>query len=63
MDAQTTSTKPMPRKKKKDPILTQPIKAGKKAIKVRLDSRTIITVANEKILEFWRQRYPKLEVL
>ena len=52
----------MPRKKKAL-ILTQPVKAGLKAIKVRLDARTVITLASQKALEFWRQRYPKLEVL
>ena len=52
----------MPRKKKVL-ILTQPVKAGLKAIKVRLDARTVITLASQKALEFWRQRYPKLEVI
>lgn len=49
--------------RKKKLILTQPVKHGIKAIKVRLDTRTIITLASEKALEFWRQRYPKLEVI
>ena len=52
----------MPRKKKVL-ILTQPVKEGLKAIKVRLDARTIITIASNKALDFWRQRYPKLEVI
>jgi hypothetical protein len=52
----------MPRKKK-HLILTQPVRAGLQSIKVRLDARTIITLASEKALAFWRQRYPKLEVL
>ena len=52
----------MPRKKKVL-ILTQPVKAGLKAIKVRLDARTVITLASQKALDFWRQRYPKLEVI
>ncbi|HRH39427.1 MAG: hypothetical protein IPO05_00685 [Flavobacteriales bacterium] len=52
----------MPRKKK-TLILTQPVKEGLKAIKVRLDARTVITLASQKALEFWRQRYPKLEVI
>ncbi|HRD53102.1 MAG TPA: hypothetical protein PKY96_10705 [Flavobacteriales bacterium] len=52
----------MPRKKKAL-ILTQPVKAGLKAIKVRLDARTVITLASQKALEFWRQRYPKLEII
>ncbi|MCC7501067.1 MAG: hypothetical protein IT229_00965 [Flavobacteriales bacterium] len=52
----------MPRKKR-NLILTQPVKEGLKAIKVRLDARTIITLSNLKALEFWQQRYPKLEVL
>ncbi|MBK8226200.1 MAG: hypothetical protein IPK70_03375 [Flavobacteriales bacterium] len=52
----------MPRKKKAL-ILTQPVKNGLKAIKVRLDARTVITLASHKALEFWRQRYPKLEII
>jgi len=52
----------MPRKKKAL-ILTQPVKQGLKAIKVRLDARTVITLASQKALEFWRQRYPKLEII
>ena len=52
----------MPRKKKAL-ILTQPVKNGRKAIKVRLDARTVITLASQKALEFWRQRYPKLEII
>ncbi len=52
----------MPRKRK-TLILTRPVKLGVKEIKVRLDARTIITLASQKALEFWRQRYPKLEVI
>ena len=52
----------MPRKKKAI-VLSQPVKEGLKAIKVRLDARPIITVASNKALEFWRGRYPKLEVI
>ncbi|MCB0791479.1 MAG: hypothetical protein H6595_08140 [Flavobacteriales bacterium] len=52
----------MPRKKKQL-ILTQPVKEGLKAIKVRLDHRTVITLANMKALEFWKKRYPKAEVI
>jgi hypothetical protein len=52
----------MPRKKK-PLILSQPVKQGLKAIKVRLDARTVITLASQKALEFWRQRYPKLEII
>ncbi|MBP6311174.1 MAG: hypothetical protein WAR83_03155 [Flavobacteriales bacterium] len=52
----------MPRARKKL-ILSQPIKEGLKAIKVRLDHRTIITIANMKTLDFWKQRYPKAEVI
>jgi len=44
-------------------ILTQPVKEGLKAIKVRLDARTVMTVASSKALEFWKMRYPKLEVI
>lgn len=49
--------------RRKKLILTQPVKQGLKAIKVRLDARTIITLASEKALEFWRQRYPNLQVI
>lgn len=52
----------MPRKKRAL-ILSQPVKEGPKPTKVRLDARTIITVASNKALEFWRSRYPKLEVI
>ncbi len=52
----------MPRKKKAI-ILSQPVKEGLKAIKVRLDARTVITLASQKALEFWKQRYPKLEII
>jgi hypothetical protein len=52
----------MPRKKK-ELILTQPVKEGLKATKVRLDYRTVVTVASAKALEFWRKRYPNLEVI
>ena len=52
----------MPRKKKQL-ILTQPVKEGLKAMKVRLDARTVITLASKKALEFWKQRYPKLEII
>lgn len=51
----------MPRRKKL--ILTQPVKDGIKQIKVRLDARTVITLASMKALEFWKQRYPKAEVI
>jgi len=52
----------MPRKKKKL-ILTQPVKVGLKVIKIRLDARTVITLRNLEMLEFWRKRYPKAEVI
>ncbi|MEZ4738245.1 MAG: hypothetical protein R2818_02565 [Flavobacteriales bacterium] len=52
----------MPRAKKKL-ILTQPIKEGLKAIKVRLDHRTVITLASIKALDFWKKRYPKAQVI
>ena len=32
-------------------------------IKVRLDRRTVITVRDRAKLEFWKERYPQLEVL
>jgi hypothetical protein len=49
--------------RRKKLILTQPVKEGIKAIKVRLDARTIITLASEKALDFWKQRYPNLQVI
>ena len=51
----------MPRRKKL--ILSRPERPGVTAIKVRLDARTIITLASMKALEFWRQRYPNLQVI
>ena len=32
-------------------------------IKVRLDRRTVITIRDRSKLEFWQQKYPKLEIL
>ena len=32
-------------------------------IKVRLDSRTVITIRDLASLDFWKQRYPNLTVL
>jgi hypothetical protein len=52
----------MPRKKPTI-ILSRPIKVGIKEIKVRLDSRTMITVSSLKALAVWKLRYPKLEVI
>ena len=52
----------MPRKKKQL-ILSQPIKAGLKAIKVRLDARTTVTLASIRMLDFWKQRYPNAVVI
>lgn len=52
----------MPRKKK-ILILSQPVKAGLKAIKVRLDARTIVTLASMRMLDFWKQRYPNAQVI
>lgn len=34
-----------------------------KTFKVRLDEKTVITLSNEKALDFWRERYPKLQVI
>jgi hypothetical protein len=52
----------MPRKKPAI-ILERPVKSGVKEIKVRLDSRTIITVSSQKALATWKQRYPKMEII
>jgi hypothetical protein len=49
--------------RRKKLILTQPVKEGLKAIKVRLDARTVMTVASLKALEFWKLRYPNLQVI
>lgn len=49
--------------RRKKLILTQPVKEGLKAIKVRLDARTVMTVASLKALDFWKLRYPNLQVL
>jgi hypothetical protein len=50
-------------RKKKSIILSQPVRKGIKAIKVRLDQRTIITLSDLKKLAFWKERYPKAEVI
>lgn len=50
-------------RKKKQLILTQPVRSGIKAIKVRLDQRTIITLSDLKKLAFWKERYPQAEVI
>ena len=46
---------------RKKPVLTQaPTKAR---IKVRLDSKTIITVADMSAFRLWAQKYPNAEVV
>ena len=47
----------MAKKKKKK------IKELQPNIKVRLDGRTVITVRDPSKLDFWREKYPKLEIL
>ena len=32
-------------------------------IKVRLDRRTVITIKDRSKLDFWKQKYPTLEIL
>ena len=32
-------------------------------IKVRLDRRTVITVKDRSKLDFWREKYPNLEII
>lgn len=44
-------------------ILSQPIKEGLKTIKVRLDERTVITLSKLEALAFWKQRYPKAQII
>jgi len=34
-----------------------------KRIKVRLDKRTVITLANLKALDFWKEKYPNLQII
>jgi hypothetical protein len=48
--------------RRKHLILTPPVREGK-AVKVRLDSRTVVLVKNAKALAFWKERYPKAEVI
>lgn len=50
-------------RKKKQLILTQPVRKGIKAIKVRLDQRTVITLSDLKKLAFWKERYPNAQVI
>ncbi len=50
-------------RRKKQLILTQPVKEGLKAIRVQLDHRTIITLASMKMFAFWKERYPKAKVI
>jgi hypothetical protein len=52
----------MPRAKK-PLVLTQPISNGLKAIKVRLDHRTVITLKSLSALDHWRKRYPQAQVI
>lgn len=51
----------MPRKK--NLILNEPVRNGLNVVKVRLDHRTIITLRNLKMLDFWKQRYPQAQVI
>lgn len=51
----------MPRNKKL--ILSQPVKDGLKTFKVRLDERTVITLSKLDALAFWKERYPKAEII
>jgi hypothetical protein len=48
--------------RRKTPILTPPVRKGK-AVKLRLDSRTVVMVKNTKALTFWKTRYPKAVVV
>lgn len=54
--------KSMPRKKRKL-ILTQPVREGLKTFKVRLDARTVITLASKKALDFWKEKYPNAVII
>ncbi len=37
--------------------------ASESNIKVRLDQRTVITIRDIASLDFWRQRYPNLQII
>jgi hypothetical protein len=51
-------------RKKQPLILTAPEpKAGTKFVKVRLDGRTVVHLKSMKAFPFWKQRYPKAEVI
>lgn len=39
------------------------IKEAIRKIKVRLDKRTVITLANMKALDFWKEKYPNLQII
>lgn len=39
------------------------IKQAAKKIKVKLDRRTTITLANMSALAIWKERYPNLEII
>lgn len=52
----------MPRKKR-DLILSEPVREGLKTFKVRLDARTVITLASRKAFEFWKQKYPNAVII
>ena len=43
--------------------MTEPDFSKAKPYKVRLDARTVITLSSMKALDFWKQRYPNLEVI
>lgn len=48
--------------RRKNLILTPPERKGT-PIKLRLDARTVVMVKNAKALAFWKERYPKAEVI
>ncbi len=39
------------------------LKKAAKKIKVKLDNRTTITLANINALEIWKERYPNLQII
>lgn len=55
----------MARRKRRvtNPILEHIPREGVNPIKVRLDHRTIITVATMEKFEQWKERYPNAEVI
>lgn len=44
-------------------VLSKPEKSTFKPVKVRLDHRTTINIPSKDAMDFWKKRYPKLQVV